>query len=233
MEPNMTDELKPDFSMIIASAVHDMKNSLSMLLQSVEHMCDELPDDWKQTHNTTTVKYEAERVNSYLVQLLGLYRLQNKLLSLYVDEYFPNDILEEQVAHYESMFRDKEIKLTISCDPNLAWYFDREIIIGVLNNALNNASRYTKKKIEISAEQEGSYLKIEIHDDGDGYPSALLEATPGDIINSINFQTGSTSLGIYFASMVTKLHKQGERQGSIKLSNGGKFGGGVFTILLP
>jgi len=229
----MTDELKPDFSMVIASAVHDMKNSLSMLLQSVEQMCEELPDDWKQTHNTTTVQYEAERVNSYLVQLLGLYRLQNKLLSLYVDEYFPNDILEEQVAHYQSMFQDKEIKLSISCDPNLAWYFDREIIIGVLNNALNNASRYTKTQIEISAESENGYLKIEIHDDGDGYPSALLEATPGDIINSINFQTGSTSLGIYFATMVTKLHKQADRQGSIKLSNGGKFGGGVFTIFLP
>jgi len=229
----MSDEQRPDFSMIIASAVHDMKNSLSMLLHSVEQMCDELPEEWKQRQNTTTVQYEAERVNSYLVQLLGLYRLQNEMLSLHVDEYFPLDVLEEQVAHYEAMFKDKDISLTIDCDANLAWYFDREIILGVLNNALNNASRYTKTRIEISAILEEKFLKIEIHDDGEGYPQRLLDATPGEIINNINFQTGSTSLGIYFAAMVTKLHTQGDRQGSIKLSNGGKFGGGVFTINLP
>mgnify|MGYP000267551379 CR=1 FL=1 len=226
-------EQQPDFSMIIASAVHDMKNSLSMLLHSVDQMCEELPEELKQKTNSTTVKYEAERVNSYLIQLLGLYRLQNQMLSLHIDEYFLNDLLDEQVAHYQPMLTDKNITLTISSDDCLCWYFDREIILGVLNNALNNASRYTKSAIHISTNQEKDYLKIEIHDDGDGYPAQLLSKSPGEIINNINFQTGSTSLGIYFASMVTKLHTQGDRHGSIKLSNGGKFGGGVFTINLP
>ena len=229
----MQDEQQPDFTMIIASAVHDMKNSLSMLLHSVDQMCEELPEDWKQRNNTATVQYEAERVNSYLIQLLGLYRLQNKILSLHIDEYFVHDLLEEQVAHYQAMLTDKKITLTIDCSENLAWYFDREIILGVLNNALNNASRYTKSKIAIRSELTDNYLKIEIHDDGNGYPQKLLEATPGEIINNINFQTGSTNLGIYFAACVTKLHTQGERFGTIKLSNGGIFGGGVFSIYLP
>tara|TARA_R110001592_G_scaffold135779_1_gene352238 strand:+ start:4167 stop:4856 length:690 start_codon:yes stop_codon:yes gene_type:complete len=229
----MNPKEQPDFSMIIASAVHDMKNSLSMLLHSVDQMCDELPDDWKQKSNTTTVKYEAERVNSYLIQLLGLYRLQNKMLTLHIDEYFLSDLLEEQVAHYEPMLTDKNISLTMTADENFAWYFDREIVLSVLNNALNNASRYTKSAVEIVAKEENNYLVIEIHDDGQGYPKLLLDAPPGEILNNINFQTGSTSLGIYFAEMVTRLHTQGDRQGSIKLSNDGKLGGGVFSIYLP
>jgi len=227
------DQNQPDFSLIIASAVHDMKNSLSMLLHSVDQMCEELPEEWKQKNNTTTVKYEAERVNSYLIQLLGLYRLQNKMLSLHIDECFVSDLLDEQVAHYEPMLTDKNISLSTSADENLAWYFDREIVIGVLNNALNNASRYTQSKIDICAYIDNDFLVIEIHDDGKGYPALLLEAAPGEIPNNINFQTGSTSLGIYFAEMVTRLHTQGDRKGSIKLSNGGKFGGGVFCIYLP
>jgi len=229
----MQDEKQPDFSMIIASAVHDMKNSLSMLMHSVDQMCEELPEEWKQKNNTTVVQYEAERVNSYLIQLLGLYRLQNKMLSLHVDEYFLSDLLDEQIAHYQPMFEDKNIKLSVECESDLVWYFDREIILGVLNNALNNASRYTKTSIDIIAALEGDVLKIEIHDDGQGYPDQLLDASPGEIINNINFQTGSTSLGIYFAAMVTKLHTQGDKKGSIKLSNGGKYGGGVFAIYLP
>lgn len=230
---SQTETQQPDFSLIIASAVHDMKNSLSMLLHSVDQMCDELPEEWKQKNNTTTVKYEAERVNAYLIQLLGLYRLQNKMLSLHIDECFVSDLLDEQVAHYEPMLLDKNITLTVDAEEDLAWYFDREIILGVLNNALNNASRYTRSNIEICAYVKDDFLVIEIHDDGQGYPALLLQAPPGEILNNINFQTGSTSLGIYFAEMVTRLHVQGNKKGSIKLSNGGKFGGGVFTIYLP
>jgi len=224
---------QPDFSLIIASAVHDMKNSLSMLLHSVDSMCDELPEEWRNKPNVATVQYEAERVNSYLVQLLGLYRLQNKLLTLHVDEYYLDDLLDEQAAHYTQMLNGKNVSLNISVEQNLAWYFDREIILGVLNNALNNASRYTKNAIEITAKIDNDFLVIEIHDDGQGYPKDLLAAPPGEILNDINFNTGSTSLGIYFAAMVTKLHTQGERHGYIKLSNGGRLGGGVFSIYLP
>ena len=229
----MNKNLEPDFSLIIASAVHDMKNSLGMLLHSVDSMCDEFPEDWKNKPNVTTVQYEAERVNSYLVQLLGLYRLQNKLLTLHIDEYYLEDLLDEQSAHYTQIFQSKNIKLSISVEKNLTWYFDREIILGVLNNALNNASRYTQENIEITAKIADNFLLIEIHDDGKGYPDELLAAPPGEILNDINFNTGSTSLGIYFAAMVTKLHTQGDQHGYIKLANGGNLGGGVFSIYLP
>ena len=99
-------------------------------------------------------------------------------------------------------------------------------------NLKSMSSKFTDK-IEIIAKEENGYLVIEIHDDGSGYPDLLLESAPGEILNNINFQTGSTSLGIYFAEMVTRLHVQGDRKGSIKLSNGGSLGGGVFSIYLP
>jgi len=223
----------PDFSLIIASAVHDMKNSLGMLLHSVDTMCDGLSDDVKQSLSTSTVKYEAERVNAYLIQLLGLYRLQNKKLMLHIDEYFLSDLLDEHRAQYQDMLDSKHVTLTTDCDPALSWYFDREIILGVVNNALNNASRYTKNKIELCARVEDKFLVIEVHDDGDGYPEAMLKLDPEAINNNINFRTGSTSLGLYFASRVTKLHVQDKLEGHIKISNGGKLGGGVFSVYLP
>lgn len=223
----------PDFSLIIASAVHDMKNSLGMLLHSVDNLCNELPEGFEQHTSAGTVKYEAERVNAYLVQLLGLYRLQNKKLSMDIDEHFLADLLDENRAHYQEMLDNKHIQLSIDCEDNLAWFFDREIILGVINNALNNASRYTKGKIELSAKLVDSLLVLEVHDDGDGYPESMLNLDPEAINNNINFRSGNTSLGLYFASRVAKLHTQGELKGHIKISNGGKFGGGVFSVYLP
>ena len=224
---------QPDFSLIIASAVHDMKNSLGMLLHSVDSLCDELPEETKKQLNTATIKYEAERVNSFLVQLLGLYRLQNHKLSLSVDEHFVSDLLDEHKAQYQEVFESRDVELSVESDPSLTWYFDRELILGVVNNALNNASRYTRNKIILCAFEEDNQLVIEVHDDGEGYPDFMLEADPGDINQNISFKTGSTSLGLYFASEVAALHKEGDRDGHIAISNGGKLGGGVFAVYLP
>lgn len=224
---------QPDFSLIIASAVHDMKNSLSMLIHSVDNLCDGIPENIKSELNTSTIKYEAERVNSFLVQLLGLYRLQNHKLSLNIDEYYASDLLDEHKAQYQEVFDSRNIELIITTDPSLTWYFDRELILGVINNALNNASRYTNRKIELCAFEEDEQLVIQVHDDGDGYPQSMLDADPADINKNINFRTGSTSLGLYFAAKVAGLHQVKERCGRVVLNNGGKLNGGVFSVYLP
>lgn len=229
----MSEKDQLDFSMIIASAVHDMKNSLSMLLHSVDILCEQIPQDEKSQNTVSTLQYEAERVNSYLIQLLGLYRLNNEKLSILIDEHYVSDLLDEQVAQYQRMLAGKHINLSIECEEDLTWFFDREIILGVLNNTLNNASRYTKSQIIVVAKIDDNQLAIEVHDDGQGYPQEMLDADPGDIMKNINFKTGSTSLGLYFASHVAQLHTQGDKRGEIKLSNGGKLGGGVFSIHLP
>lgn len=226
-------EQKPDFSLIIASAVHDMKNSLGMLLNSLDTLCDDLPEAKKDELNTATIRYEAERVNSFLVQLLGLYKLENQGLSLHIDEYFVSDLLEEQQAHYQDLLNNRGIELKVDVANDLNWYFDRELILGIINNALNNAARYTQQRIDLLGYIEDEQLVIEVHDDGPGYPQAMLEADPAEINNNINFKTGSTSLGLYFATMVARMHEQAGRHGEVELSNGGRLGGSVFKVSLP
>jgi signal transduction histidine kinase len=224
---------KPDFSFIIASSVHDMKNSLGMLINSVETLCESLPEELKDALNTSTIQYEAQRVNNDLIQLLGLYRLHNEMLSLAIDECHVADLFEEQMAHYQETLANRGVSLACECAPDLAGYFDREIVLGVLNNALNNATRYTRSRIELVAGSCDGGVLIEVHDDGVGYPEKLLNTEPGKALKGINFHTGSTNLGLYFASRVAELHRQGERTGHVVLSNGGRLGGGVFTLFLP
>ena len=233
----MSESSTPEFSLIIASAVHDMKNSLGMLIHSVDDLCESLPEEQKQNLDLTTIKYEAERVNNDLIQLLGLYRLQKSKLSAHIDEHHLDDILAEQRAQYSEIFSPKGVELEVRTDVNLSWYFDRELIQGILNNALNNAIRYTNDKVLICAQLEAvndhEYLSVCVHDNGKGYPKSLLEADPCAINNNINFKTGSTSLGLYFAAMVAKLHNEGDLLGQIKLENDSELGGGVFKLLLP
>ncbi|MCP5207123.1 MAG: HAMP domain-containing histidine kinase [Hahellaceae bacterium] len=221
-----------DFSMIMASAVHDMKNSLGMLLNTLEEVFGELPKEMQNQPKLATLQYEAERVNNDLIQLLGIYRLENQQLRLRVDEQYVSDFIEEQAARYETLFESRGIKITLECEADCIGYFDHDLVAGILNNTLANAARYTKDEMKLTAGFEDGWLVISLSDNGRGYPQAMIDA-PGEIVKGINFQTGSTSLGLFFSAKVAALHSQGDKRGRIELSNGGELGGGIFKIYLP
>jgi hypothetical protein len=50
---------------------------------------------------------------------------------------------------------------------------------------------------------------------------------------TINFDTGSTGLGLYFPMLVARSHTNEDREGYISILNGGALGGGAFTIYIP
>jgi len=78
-----------EFSLILASSVHDMKNSLSMLLSSLEEVIhDAQARDEHQAKQFATLQYEASRINGELVQLLSVYRMQKDRLPVAIDEYY-------------------------------------------------------------------------------------------------------------------------------------------------
>lgn len=220
-----------DFSMVIASAVHDMKNSLGMLLHSLDELREDLPEDLVQSDRFNTLQYESERVHADLVQLLGLYRLEQKTLSPNIEEVFVPDFFNEQIARHQPLMNGLSIQLEF-ISPDIAGYFDRDLLTGVLNNTINNAIRYTRSRIRLSAREDNQYLVLTVEDDGQGYPESMLEA-PSQIHKGISFATGSTSLGLFFAGSIAKMHQQNDRNGFICLKNGGELGGGIFEIWLP
>ncbi|MEX0605148.1 MAG: HAMP domain-containing sensor histidine kinase [Marinobacter sp.] len=228
---SVIDEQSIDFSFVIASAVHDMKNSLGMLLHSLDELRQEYAETLPNSSRFNTLQYETERVHSDLVQLLGLYRLGEKTLSAHTEEHFVPDFLSEQLARHQPLLNGHDIQYNIESG-DINGFFDKDLLTGVLNNTINNAIRYTRGKILFTADQRGDYLVIGVEDDGEGYPSHMQEAG-ATLPGALNFANGSTSLGLYFASSVARLHREGDRSGFIKLHNQGQLGGGVFEIWLP
>ena len=222
-----------DFASVLASCVHDMKNSLFMLLQSIEQLAEgeNLPE--QHQHELAKLHYEAYRVNTNLMQLLGLYRIEKKRLPLQIEEYFVIDLFEELIAKNTLYLTNRNIEIQSHVDEDLAWYFDNDLINNLLTDVVNNALRYCKKNIILSARLTlDDELEIEIHDDGEGYPQQMLNFSL-DQTMEFDMKGGRTGLGLYFASLIANSHKNKNRHGRIALCNGGQLGGSVFTLTLP
>jgi signal transduction histidine kinase len=220
-------------SLLLASSVHDIKNSLSMLLNTLDNVIETtaISSD-AQRHQFATLRGEAARINNALIYMLGLYRLEQHQLPLQIQEVYVADFLEEQIAASELLFSIRQLNVRCKCADDLVAYFDPSLIAGVIGNVLVNAARYAKSEIVVSAKQIGNeYLHIEVRDDGQGFPEKML-ATPHNRERGIDFHSGSTNLGLFFAAEVAHLHRRGDRHGRIELSNQ-QPRGSCFSLLLP
>ncbi|MEH6556646.1 MAG: HAMP domain-containing sensor histidine kinase [Oceanicoccus sp.] len=228
----MSEEKPIDFSLLLASSVHDIKNSLGMLLSSLDDVIDISKEERPEHRKSYSIlRGEASRINNALIYLLGLYRLQNKQLSLNLEEVFVLDFLEEQVESQKLLFEVNDVAVNIHCDENLTGYFDENMIAGVVNNILVNCAKYTNDKICLSASIKGDFLTIDITDNGNGYPQNIINHI-GNSSRSIDFNSGSTNLGLFFSEQIASIHECKGKTGSIALSNSAE-GGGCFTLMLP
>jgi two-component system, OmpR family, sensor histidine kinase SenX3 len=231
----MTAPTEFDYSTLLANSIHEVKNSLNMLLNSVDQVLVEHVDDESDAYHVfSQIQYEGKRVNDDLVGLLAIYRIQNEQYSINIDDYPVLDFLEENLGQHETMIRHRKITKDLVCDSDLYWFFDRDLITGVISNVINNLYKYTKNKIHVSADKEDGFLVIRIKDNGPGYPeNMLIVHEDSDNEKSISFDNSNTGLGLYFSRLVAELHKNKGKCGYITTTNDGIDGGGCFSLYLP
>jgi len=228
-----SDHLSIDFSSVMAVAVHDMKNSLSLLMQTIEDLSKSLsPAQDESRQQIVDLHYEANRMNTTLVQILSLYRAELDSLPLNIDECFMEDLAYELIESNKTYTKQKNITCTVDVDSELSWFTDKDLLFLLLNDVLVNAIRYGASDIKISTRVEDDYLCISVEDNGSGYPQRMLDMSDA-AMESLCVSEGRTGLGLFFARMIAQTHKNKNRQGSIKLSNNSVTGGSIFKVLLP
>lgn len=223
-----------NFSDFIASSTHDMKNSLNIQSGFLEELMVECRDkiDPAMLTRLGQMIYESSRMNVNLIQILSLYKLGKSIYPIDIAEQSVNELLDEIVMQNQAIMGYKGITLSVDCTGDCYWYFDRDLLTGVLINALNNAYNYTQDKIHIIAHVKDGMLEIRVEDNGRGYPKSMLLENVADN-KGVSFSTGSTGLGFYFSSQVARMHKNAGKQGRLAIENGGTFGGGCFVLSLP
>lgn len=223
------------FADLIASSIHDMKNSLNVQVSALEKIATQCRDkgDTPTFENLGHVIYQANRMNSNLIQLLSLYKLGKSIYPTDIAEHSVAEVIDEAILQNQSIMEFKGIAISVHCAPDCFWYIDRDLVEGVLVNAMNNAYNYTQDKIRIAAAIKDGALELRVEDNGRGYPQSMLLNNGVAADKGINFLSGSTGLGFYFSSQVARMHTNDGRQGTLTIENGGAFGGGCFVLTLP
>ncbi len=228
----MTAKVKENalFPIILGSTVHDIKNSLGTLLGLIQELASKQSVD--QVDDIRQLEFEANRINHSLMQLLVMYKIDSDKFNLIEDEYAVLDLLHETKAQQDRLPHLQSIQVRIDCSDELLCYCDYQHVTNALGTILNNAQRYSRQLVVISALEVDGYVRFCIEDDGDGYPLHLLNA---DLSNQsdLDWVTGNTGLGLYFVAAVAKFHKNHDKFGFVKIDNESSLGGARFSLYLP
>lgn len=219
-----------NFETLMANSMHDIKNSLSLLLGKIESLCDQqTPKSTNSTEKLESLQLDGEQVKASLINLLSLFRINRHQYYINLEQHSVNELLDSIQAHYTNMLLARGITLKLDCQDELYWFFDRNLIEVTLHSLISNISRYAKHSIILSATINNNFLQLKIQDDGRGYPKHLLENlhTP---LNDISYANSNTGLGIYFAKQIAAMHDHRQTQGYIEINNRN---GGCFALNLP
>lgn len=229
----MTHSTEIDFATVLACSAHDMKNSLCMLIQSAELIQAEgakLSQGARE--ELALLNYEANRLNSNLLQLLSLYRLDRQQLPVQIDQHYLNEVFEELLLKNQYYATQRSIEVTINAADDLCWFFDRDLILNVLNDAVANALRYSNTQISINAKVTDNQLYIVVADDGPGFPDFMIDNAANNM-QKPDLRHGHTGLGIFFARLIALAHHNKNQRGTVCLQNGVELSGGCFRLTLP
>ncbi|MBR0566822.1 hypothetical protein J5J83_11930 [Azoarcus sp. L1K30] len=200
---------------LISSGVHDAKNQLflaeSLLVRAeAEHgvALDE-------------ARYAIELAAQRLSRVLAAYRFERGIGRLSISIVPVSELLEE--AALVNRRHCEHLGLTLDVDDHADELraFDRELVLDILSNALQNASRFARARVLLSAQIEDGFLCLRVEDDGPGFAAAEMD------------EQSSPGIGLFVARVLALQHVREGRHGRVELRNGGILGGGVFELYLP
>lgn len=223
-----------DFAALFASGIHEIKNQLFLLLSAVEEVGQE---PWVREHASARTALKrldqgGARISRQLARLLGLYRIAQGHYQLDIAYHEAAELLQEVALEIKPLLDEQRAaELTVEGGEALYGFFDREIVRGILLNAVHNALRFSVGKVRVTAARAGEYLCFRVEDDGPGFPAGML--APDAAQARLDLQGGGTGLGLYFAATAAALHRSQGKTGFVELQNGGALGGAVFVLYLP
>lgn len=234
MEDAKISEEKEKLRSLLLSAVsHDLKTPLASIIGSLSvyhSMFDKLSDEHKLTLTTTALD-EAQRLDSFISNILDMTRLESGHIKFKFEWHDPVALLRRVGKRMRNRLREREL---IFHEPDKAAeiWVDGVMTEQLMQNLLDNAIKYSPADtpVEVTMKMEGrNKFIIQVRDHGKGIPEEMRMRIfdKYERLQKEDSQVAGTGLGLAICKSIVD-----EMDGEIVILNH-KEGGAIFQIVLP
>lgn len=223
------DKLKDEFVNIVS---HELKIPLTSIRGSVDLIIEELAGDAPaRTRDLLAMcKRNVMRLQRLVMDLLDLARIESGRLSMQFDHFDAASWLADATDTVRTQATAKSLKLVTDIQPHLVIHGDRERLLQVVVNLLNNAIKFTDSgQISVSIQSAENNVCIVVKDSGKGISPHDLENIFEKYSQSggLDHRVQGFGLGLTIARGIIREHG-----GTVAAAND-PAAGAVFTIKIP
>lgn len=204
-------KLKSEFISVVS---HELRTPLTAIKEGIGIVYDgsagKINDEQKDFLDTA--KRNVDRLARLINNVLDFQKLESGKIEFNFKENDINEIIKEVAKTMEPPAESKGLKIDIDLDNNIKEFsFDKDKIIEVVVNLVNNAIKFTEKgKITMSSSVDKKDIIIGVADTGSGIKkediSKLFKSFKQ--LEQINERkTGGTGLGLAISKKIVKKHK--------------------------
>ncbi len=212
------DELQADIQMreeLSNMIVHDMSSPIiSVLLHAT--LMEKKTSDTGQLKHLEMIRMAADRLNSFVNDMLTLAKMEESRLSLDTSLVNVNQLVLEAEKHFSIIAQSQNVVLKIvlphhalemSLDPHLF----RRVIANLLGNALQYSSNDTTVILRLStrhSDDKNPHLRLQVIDQGPGIPLEYRDRIfeKFEVIDLKKKGITQIGLGLAFCKMVVDAH---------------------------
>lgn len=224
------EQIQRDF---VANVSHELRTPVTSIRAMAETLADGGSDDPQLTEEfLNTIIHESERLTAMLEDLLHLSHLESGRRLINPEYSDLPEIIRHVATRVMAPITDKNQRLLLNIPDELSIYADRNVLVQILVNLLDNARKYSPEGglITIIAEKTEDRIRIKVIDTGVGIPERELERIFERfyrVDKARSRAAGGTGLGLAIVRHLVELHG-----GWISVqSEEGK--GSTFTVVLP
>lgn len=226
------DQMKSDFVSMVSHEIRSPMNSLLMQLKVItDGLAGEVTD--KQQEILERASGKILNLNNLVSELLDLSRIESGLIGHEKEMMDMGQLLKEQQKFYSPYGDKNNISIHLDIEDDLPPIIANvQNIEEIFSNLITNAIKYSRKNktIDIRAQVENEYMKIQVKDHGFGIAEDDLKNIFSRfyrVKNATTREIHGTGLGLAIVKSIVESH-----HGTIRVAS--TIGeGSTFTILLP
>jgi|GEM_PF-5850385 len=205
------DKLKDEF---ISMVSHELRTPLTNIKAYTETLLDmkEEQNDFEKEF-LEIINEETDRLNRLITDILDLSKIEAGKMEFVHKEYRINAIIEKAYKSTIKFAESKNIILKLDLDQNLQEsIFDKDRILQVLYNLINNAIKFTEKNKQVivrSSTYNQDFFKVEVEDEGIGISQEdkkIIFQKFKQANGGLDREQGGTGLGLPICKKIVEEH---------------------------
>ncbi len=174
-EKHRLEQIKSEFLSIVS---HELKTPLTAIQASLSLLSEKIIDPASQDGEMaiSIANDGVDRLVRLVNDIFDAERLQSGTFQIKKSDCHTQKIMTDAIAQVQELAKQADIKINVSPDA-YALHADSDRLVQVLINLLGNAIKFSppSSTIDVSVEQQTSYLLFTVRDRGRGIPSHKLE----------------------------------------------------------